>query len=63
MEELRKEILKLCNSSELPLEAIYYVLKDIYRDACDTYDNYLLKLEKEKFENSKKEENIKEEEK
>ena len=33
MEELKKEILTLCNSSNLPIEAIMFVLKDAWRDA------------------------------
>lgn len=58
MEELKKELLKICNSSELPLEAIYYVVKDLYRDVDDVYRKTMEKLsisqeqeEKEKKEN------------
>ena len=32
MEELRRQIIDLCNKSELPLEAIYFVVKDVWRD-------------------------------
>jgi len=33
MEELKQQILTLCNSSSLPLEAVMFVLKDAWRDA------------------------------
>lgn len=33
MEELRNKLLETCNSSGLPLEAVMYVLKDLWRDA------------------------------
>lgn len=55
MEELRQKILDLCNESELPLEAIYFVVKDIWRDAEST----LLQLKQQ--EQAKKEEDKKEE--
>lgn len=35
MLELKNEIVALCNKSGLPLEAILFVIKDIYRDAQD----------------------------
>ena len=36
MEELKQQLLDLCNSSGLPLEAILFVTKDLYRDVEDT---------------------------
>ena len=36
MNELKNKILKLCNESGLPLEAVIYVVKDVWRDAEDT---------------------------
>ena len=33
MEELKQRILNLCNESELPIEAVMFVLKDAWRDA------------------------------
>lgn len=33
MEELKQQILDLCNSSDLPLECVVFVLKDAWRDA------------------------------
>ena len=36
MEELKQKIIDLCNESGLPLEAILFVTKDVYRDVEDT---------------------------
>lgn len=41
MEELKKQLLKDCNDSGLPLEAVYYLVKDLFRDVSDTYEEYL----------------------
>ena len=35
MEELKMQLLDLCNKSQLPVEALYFVIKDLYRDAED----------------------------
>lgn len=32
MEELKQQIIDLCNQSGLPLEAILFVTKDVWRD-------------------------------
>lgn len=32
MEQLKRQIIELCNNSELPLEAILFVTKDVWRD-------------------------------
>lgn len=32
MGELKKQIIDLCNESKLPLEAILFVTKDVWRD-------------------------------
>lgn len=37
MEELKKKLLDACNESGLPLEAILFVTKDLWRDVEDTY--------------------------
>ena len=56
MEELKNKLLQDCNESGLPLEAIYYLVKDLFRDVSDTYENILrqkeLKEEKESKESS-----------
>lgn len=36
MEELKQKIIDLCNESGLPLEAILFVTKDVWRDVEDT---------------------------
>ena len=36
MEELKQKLLDVCNSSGLPLEAIVFVTKDLWRDAEET---------------------------
>jgi hypothetical protein len=36
MEELKQKLLDACNESGLPLEAILFVTKDLYRDVEDT---------------------------
>lgn len=36
MEELKQKLLDACNESNLPLEAILFVTKDLYRDVEDT---------------------------
>ena len=36
MEELKQKLLDVCNESNLPLEAILFVTKDLYRDVEDT---------------------------
>ena len=46
MEELRQKIIALINESGLPLEAIVFIIRDVYRDVDMTFQNYL-KEEKE----------------
>ena len=36
MEELKQKLIDLCNESGLPLEAILFVTKDVWRDVEDT---------------------------
>lgn len=52
MDELRTNIIKLCNESKLPIEAIYFVIKDIYRDSQELLNEY--KISKLKEENETK---------
>lgn len=40
MNELKKKLLQLCNESKLPLEAILFVVRDLYRDVDETYRQY-----------------------
>lgn len=43
MEELRTKIMRLLNECNLPAEAVYYILKDVYRDVEESYYAYLNK--------------------
>lgn len=42
MEQLKQKLLQTVNSSNLSLEAIYYVVKDFYRDVDDAYQQALI---------------------
>ena len=52
MEELKQKLVDICNESGLPLEAILFVTKDLWRDVEDT-----LRSLKEKQEQKESEEN------
>ena len=41
MEELRKKIAQDVNESKLPLDCIYYLLKDLFRDIEMQYSSYI----------------------
>lgn len=56
MEELKQKIIDLCNESGLPLDAILFVTKDVWRDVEDTLRAY-----KEAQKQARQQENIKEE--
>ena len=56
MEELKQKIIDLCNESGLPLDAILFVTKDVWRDVEDTLRAY-----KESQKQARPRENIKEE--
>ena len=45
MEELKQKLLEVCNQSGLPLEAILFVTKDLWRDVEDTLRAYKLNAE------------------
>lgn len=51
MEELKQKLLDACNNSGLPLEAILFVTKDLWRDVEDT-----LRLAKASAQQDNKEE-------
>lgn len=64
MEQLKQNLLNLVNErlnsqgeSFLPMEAIYYVVKDFYRDVDDTYKNYLQQVELQKQQLAQQEQN------
>ena len=40
MEELKEKLVALCNASNLPIEAVYFVTKDLWRDAEEALKQY-----------------------
>lgn len=50
MEELRLKLIETCNKSGLPLEAVLFVVRDVYRDVNETFETYK-KRNKEDEEN------------
>ena len=57
MEQLKQQLLQVVNESNLPLEAIYYVCKDFFRDVDDAYQQFLLKQLEQKEEGEKHNDN------
>ena len=55
MHELKNKLLQLCNESKLPLEAILFVVRDLYRDVNETYKKYEEEIAQEKQSASKEE--------
>lgn len=61
MEELRDELINIINECNLPIEGIYYIFKDVFRELSDQYSVVLQKqrqkeiLQKEIAENKEKE--------
>ena len=47
MEEFRNQLIKLFQENPLPLEARYYVLKDIFRDVTEGYYSELERIKRE----------------
>ena len=56
MEELKQQIIDLCNESGLPLEAILFVTKDVWRDVEDTLRKLREQQEKIQQQQQKEEE-------
>lgn len=55
MEELRLKIINLCNESELPLEALVFVIRDVYRDVNETFAKYQQTVKEQSAEEIKEE--------
>lgn len=51
MNELKEKIVDLCNESGLPLEAIIFIVKDVWRDAEATLQIMVAQEERKKEEN------------
>ncbi len=56
MEELRKQLAGLINSANLPFEAKFYVLKDVFREVSDLYNNLLKEEQKQETKEEVKDE-------
>lgn len=48
MEEFRQALINTINNSELPFEARFYVIKDIYRDLVEMYEQALRQAREQK---------------
>ena len=57
LRDFRKQIENIINQSGLPIDAIYFVLKDILNEVSEIYHNEVAKEEMQKIEqeNSKEE--------
>ena len=57
LRDFRKQIEDIINQSGLPIDAIYFVLKDILNEVSEIYNNEVTKEEMQKIEqeNSKEE--------
>ena len=53
MEKLRLKLIEDINNSNLPLEAIVFVVRDVYRDAQETYQKYQLAQQSQTTEEKK----------
>ena len=55
MEQLKQKLVQVVNEANLPLDAIYYVTKDFFRDVDDAYKQFLIQQTKNEKEKTKKE--------
>ena len=53
MEKLRLKLIEDINASGLPLEAIVFVVRDVYRDAQETYQKYQIAQQSQTTEEKK----------
>lgn len=62
LRNLRKQIENTINNSGLPIDAIYFVLKDILNEVSEIYNNEVTKEEMQKIEQENSKENTKDKE-
>ena len=55
MEELRINLINAINASGLPIEAVVFVVRDVYRDVNETFRKITEEAQKASFENNNKE--------
>lgn len=56
MEDLRNKLINIINECNLPIEGIYYIFKDVFRELSDQYSVILQKQKQEEIASQKKEE-------
>ena len=52
MEELRQKFINMINESGLPLEAVVFVVRDVYRDVNETFQRMSEEAKKTSSENN-----------
>ena len=52
MEELRQQFINMINESGLPLEAVVFVVRDVYRDVNETFQRMSEDAKKTSSENN-----------
>ena len=57
MEKLRLQIIDLCNKSGLPLEALLFVVKDVYRDVNEAFQNTLRNMNNNESQEEEQDDN------
>ena len=62
LRDFRKQIEDIINQSGLPIDAIYFVLKDILNEVLEIYNNEIAKEEMQKIEQENSKENTKDKE-
>lgn len=62
LKELRNKIENVLNNSQLPIDAIYFVLKDVFNEVVDIYNQEIQKEEENKRQQQQEEEQKNEEE-
>lgn len=55
MEELKNNLIKVLNNSNISLEAVLFVLRDVYHDAEAAYRQYKINQETEKVDKEEEE--------
>ena len=55
MEELRVNLINAINASGLPIEAVVFVVRDVYRDVNETFRKMTEEAQKASSENNNKE--------
>ena len=56
LDKLKNEITESINNSKLPIDAIYYVIKDLFNEVVYLYNQQIQKEQNQKEEGEKKEE-------